>query len=226
MHTIANAMDVGNPSNFERMMWLYGGELEGVRQDVDGSRYEDGEVRATIKRVFDRTGYLLDPHSAIGYLGITQRREGDDGRGRTSRASSSRRRIRRSSRRSSSRSSGRPIERPAPLAQALERPRQILRLDATLAAVQGRGWRLIVRCSAIETTCSPSCGSTACVRPSTRRLNWPADSSTSSTSSSCAKLRDRYVRGEFPKREYHELVIEIRDKYPVLALTPRQWLTS
>ena len=38
------------------------------------------------------------------------------------------------------------------------------------------------------------------------------------------KLRDRYIRGEFPKREYHRLVIEIRDRYPVLALTPRQWL--
>ena len=38
------------------------------------------------------------------------------------------------------------------------------------------------------------------------------------------KLRDRYIRGEFPKLEYHRLVIEIRDRYPVLALTPRQWL--
>jgi len=38
------------------------------------------------------------------------------------------------------------------------------------------------------------------------------------------KLRDRYMRGEFPKGEYHKLVIEIRDKYPVLALTPRQWI--
>jgi hypothetical protein len=38
------------------------------------------------------------------------------------------------------------------------------------------------------------------------------------------KLRDRYVRGEFPKREYHERVIEIREKYPVLALLPRQWV--
>jgi hypothetical protein len=40
------------------------------------------------------------------------------------------------------------------------------------------------------------------------------------------KLRDRYVRGEFPKLEYHKLVIEIRDKYPVLALVPRQWLDA
>jgi hypothetical protein len=39
------------------------------------------------------------------------------------------------------------------------------------------------------------------------------------------KLRDRYVRGEFPKREYHRLVIQIRDKYPILALRPRQWVT-
>lgn len=38
------------------------------------------------------------------------------------------------------------------------------------------------------------------------------------------KLRDRYVRGDFPKHEYHKLVIEIRDKYPVLALVPRQWV--
>ena len=37
-------------------------------------------------------------------------------------------------------------------------------------------------------------------------------------------LRDRYIRGEFPKREYHTLVIEIRDRYPVLALLSRQWV--
>jgi hypothetical protein len=40
------------------------------------------------------------------------------------------------------------------------------------------------------------------------------------------KLRGRYVRGEFPKREYHKLVIEIRDRYPVLALHARQWVAA
>ena len=40
------------------------------------------------------------------------------------------------------------------------------------------------------------------------------------------KLRDGYVRGDFPKREYHRRVIEIRDRYPVLALVPRLWLTD
>jgi hypothetical protein len=40
------------------------------------------------------------------------------------------------------------------------------------------------------------------------------------------KLRARYMRKEFLKRDYHRLVIAIRDKYPVLALTPSQWLLS
>lgn len=40
------------------------------------------------------------------------------------------------------------------------------------------------------------------------------------------KLRERYIRREFPKPEYHRRVIEIRDKYPVLALPPRLWLRS
>jgi hypothetical protein len=40
------------------------------------------------------------------------------------------------------------------------------------------------------------------------------------------KLRDRYIRGEFPKLEYHQRVIQIREKYPVLALVPQLWLAS
>ena len=40
------------------------------------------------------------------------------------------------------------------------------------------------------------------------------------------KLRDRYVGGEFPKREYLSRVVEVREKYPVLALLPRQWLAT
>ena len=40
------------------------------------------------------------------------------------------------------------------------------------------------------------------------------------------KLRERYVKGEFAKREYHKRVIEIRDRYPVLALPPRLWLVA
>jgi threonine synthase len=68
--TIANAMDCGNPSNFDRVSWVYGGDLDAIRRDVTGSRHADAEVRATIRRVYDERGYVLDPHSAIGYLGI------------------------------------------------------------------------------------------------------------------------------------------------------------
>ena len=70
IHTLANAMDVGNPSNFDRMMWLYGRDLDAIRRDVTGSRHDDDEVRATIRKVYEERGYLLDPHSAIAYLGL------------------------------------------------------------------------------------------------------------------------------------------------------------
>ena len=74
IHTIASAMDVGNPSNFDRIMWLYDHNVDAVRRDVVGSRHGDGEVRAAIRRVFDERGYVLDPHSAIAYLGSRGRR--------------------------------------------------------------------------------------------------------------------------------------------------------
>ena len=70
IHTVANAMDVGNPSNFDRLLWLYGADLNAIRKDVMGSRHDDDEVRATIQKVDAERGYLLDPHSAIAYLGL------------------------------------------------------------------------------------------------------------------------------------------------------------
>src|SRR5580765_126050 len=80
--TLSNAMDVGHPSNFERMLWLYGSDVDAMRRDVTGCRFSDDEVRATIKRVYEERGYLLDPHSAIAYMGLTGRdgRTGQDGR--------------------------------------------------------------------------------------------------------------------------------------------------
>src|SRR5262249_21672225 len=50
--TLSNAMDVGNPSNFERMSWMYGGDLDAMRCDIVGSRHVDDEVVATIRRVY------------------------------------------------------------------------------------------------------------------------------------------------------------------------------
>jgi threonine synthase len=70
VRTVANAMDVGAPSNFERMRALYGDDLERLRNDVRGAVFTDDAVRTAIGEVFTRTGYVLDPHSAIAWLGL------------------------------------------------------------------------------------------------------------------------------------------------------------
>ena len=126
LHTIANAMDVGNPSNFERMQWLYGGDVDALRKDITGSVFEDSAVKATIKDVFDRTGYLLDPHSAIGYLGIKRAKGIFLATAHPAKFSEIVEPV-----------IGKTIDLPAPLARAIEKPRKILKLDATLAAVKG-----------------------------------------------------------------------------------------
>jgi threonine synthase len=138
--TIANAMDVGHPSNFERMRWLYGDDLDAMRRDVAGCRFTDDEVRAAIRRVHEARGYLLDPHSAIAYLGLTGQagRAGPAGRaGEAGRVG-----IFLATAHPAKFAEivdpivGRPTEKPAPLAQALARPRHIIRIDASLEAVK------------------------------------------------------------------------------------------
>jgi threonine synthase len=71
--TLSNAMDVGDPSNFERMLWLFDHDLERMRRVVAGSRHDDGETGHAMRRVHEEHGYLLDPHTAVGYLGLRQR---------------------------------------------------------------------------------------------------------------------------------------------------------
>jgi threonine synthase len=68
--TVANAMDVGAPSNFERVQSLYGSDLAALRGDVDGYAYGDARVVAEIANVHRRHGYVLDPHSAIAWLAV------------------------------------------------------------------------------------------------------------------------------------------------------------
>lgn len=68
--TISNAMDVGNPSNFARVLELYGNNVESIRRDIISNAYSDFITRKTITRVYRESDYLLCPHSAIGYLGI------------------------------------------------------------------------------------------------------------------------------------------------------------
>jgi len=70
VQTIANAMDVGDPSNFVRILDLYGHSHLSISKDIVGFRYNDNEIRETIKRVYDECGYLLDPHGACGYQAL------------------------------------------------------------------------------------------------------------------------------------------------------------
>jgi threonine synthase len=66
-HTISNAMDVGNPSNFARLMDMYDNSLEKIREEVVGYRFSDEETRQLMRQVYQQHGYMLDPHGAIGY---------------------------------------------------------------------------------------------------------------------------------------------------------------
>lgn len=68
--TIANAMDVGNPSNFARILELYNHSHSDISSDIVGYRYSDNEIRETMKQVFIENKYMLDPHGAIGYRAL------------------------------------------------------------------------------------------------------------------------------------------------------------
>jgi threonine synthase len=143
VRTMANAMDVGHPSNFERMSWLYGGDREAMRHDMIGVSFTDDRVRETIRRVFETRGYLLDPHSAIAYMGLVSQ-EGQAGQlGRVGRVG----RVGRAGIFLATAHPakfaeivepiiGRKVEKPEPLAQALGQPRHIIRIDAALDAVK------------------------------------------------------------------------------------------
>lgn len=70
--TLSNAMDVGNPSNFARIYDLYHQSVEAMRKDMVGYRYTDDQTRQIICDVYNQTGYLLDPHGAIGYKALEE----------------------------------------------------------------------------------------------------------------------------------------------------------
>ena len=68
VQTVANAMDVGDPSNFERMMALCSGDVAALKCAVKGFSCSDDEILAAINEIYERYDYLSDPHSAVGYL--------------------------------------------------------------------------------------------------------------------------------------------------------------
>jgi threonine synthase len=68
--TISNAMDVGNPSNFRRILDLYNYNVEAIRQDIASFSFNDEQTKEAINEVYQKYQYILDPHGAVGYLGI------------------------------------------------------------------------------------------------------------------------------------------------------------
>ena len=80
VQTLANAMDVGDPSNFARIYDLYGKSHERISQLISGATYSDEQIAETMRQCYNETGYILDPHGACGYQALKEGlREGEIG---------------------------------------------------------------------------------------------------------------------------------------------------
>lgn len=80
VQTIANAMDVGDPSNFARIYNLYKGDHKAICNDISGATYKDQDIRTIMQECYSNTGYILDPHGACGYQALKEGlKEGETG---------------------------------------------------------------------------------------------------------------------------------------------------
>ena len=70
VQTYSNAMDVGNPSNFARLQALYGNDLQRMRRDISAFSITDQETLDEIRRTYERSGIVLDPHTAVGVAAV------------------------------------------------------------------------------------------------------------------------------------------------------------
>ncbi len=70
VQTISNAMDVGNPSNFARLLDLYNNDHGKIAEDIRGVSFNDEQTRSLIREVYENHAYLMCPHTAIGYGGL------------------------------------------------------------------------------------------------------------------------------------------------------------
>jgi threonine synthase len=70
--TIANAMDVGDPSNFARILALYDNKYEDIKAEISGVSYNDAQIRESMKQTYSENGYTLDPHGACGMRALRE----------------------------------------------------------------------------------------------------------------------------------------------------------
>ena len=75
-HTLSNAMDVGKPSNLDRILKLYNQDVSALQKELTSWSFSDNETRSSIHNTKDSFNYIIDPHTAVGLLGLnTYRRE-------------------------------------------------------------------------------------------------------------------------------------------------------
>src|SRR5574344_1957238 len=72
IQTLANAMDVGDPSNFARVYDLYKGDHDKIISYISGATYNDDQIRETMAACHKETGYILDPHGTCGYRALKE----------------------------------------------------------------------------------------------------------------------------------------------------------
>ncbi len=72
VQTLANAMDVGDPSNFARIYDLYGKSHERICSIISGATYQDEQIKETMRQCYAETNYILDPHGACGYRALQE----------------------------------------------------------------------------------------------------------------------------------------------------------
>lgn len=72
VQTISNAMDVGDPSNFIRVLELFNNEYSSVKKRLSAYSFDDEQTKQAIKEVYSEKGYVMDPHGAVGYLGLKE----------------------------------------------------------------------------------------------------------------------------------------------------------
>ena len=78
VQTLANAMDVGDPSNFVRVQDIFGGDIDEIKKVISGYVVSDDVIRKTIRDVYKRSGYVLDPHGACGYEALNREMNDDE----------------------------------------------------------------------------------------------------------------------------------------------------
>ena len=128
--TLANAMDVGNPSNAERIRWLFNDDVDALRRVVATSVQTDADVQQAIRDIYKRYGYVAEPHTAIAYSGLADPPDRELKQIFLSTAHPGK------FRETIEPLIGHAIALPLPLEEALHRPRSVDRIPAQLDALR------------------------------------------------------------------------------------------